>query len=186
MALSGLATNMCTCNQTAHNQSRKYSLMKPILLVVASTAVAISLSAIRTSNACDKSPDAGKPTKTADATKPAPAKPAPAPAKPAPAPAPPAPVVVAAPAPIAIEVTSQGFSPNKITVKKGVPVTFVFTRTSDKTCAKEVVIAVGDGTTIERALPLKQKVEVAMTFAKSGELSYACKMDMVTGTISVQ
>ncbi len=153
--------------------------MKPILLVVASTVVAISLSVVRTSNACDKSSDAGKPAKTADATKPAPAKPAPAPA-------PPAPVVVAAPAPIAIEVTSQGFSPNKITVKKGVPVTFVFTRTSDKTCAKEVVIAVGDGTTIERALPLKQKVEIAMTFAKSGELSYACKMDMVTGTISVQ
>jgi plastocyanin len=153
--------------------------MKPILLVVASTVVAISLSVVGTSNACDKSVDAGKPAKTADATKPAPAKPAPAPA-------PPAPVVVAAPTPIAIEVTSQGFSTNKITVKKGVPVTFAFTRTSDKTCAKEVVIAVGDGTTIERALPLKQKVEIAMTFAKSGELSYACKMDMVTGTIYVQ
>ena len=156
--------------------------MKPILLLVASTAVAISFAAVRTSNACDKSADAGKPTKTADAT-----KPAPAPAKPAPAPAPaPAPPVVVAPTTIAIEVTSRGFSPNKITVKKGVPVTFVFTRTSDKTCAKEVVIAVGDGTTIERALPLKQKVEIAMTFAKSGELAYACKMDMVTGTISVQ
>lgn len=153
--------------------------MKPILLLVAATAVATSFFIARTSNACDQSAAAGKPTKTAGATKPAPAKPAPAtPATPTP--------VAAAPAPIAIEVTSQGFSPNKIVVKKGVPVTLVFTRTSDKTCAKEVVIAVGDGTTIERALPLKQKVEIAMTFAKTGELSYACKMDMVTGIISVQ
>jgi plastocyanin len=111
--------------------------------------------------------------------------PAPAPT-PAPTPAPaPTPSPVAA-APIAIEVTSQGFSPNKLSVKRGVPVTLVFNRTTDKTCAKEVVIAVGDGTTIERALPLKQKVEIAVTFAKAGELSYACKMDMVTGIISVQ
>ncbi|MBP9086580.1 MAG: cupredoxin domain-containing protein [Kofleriaceae bacterium] len=143
--------------------------MKPVLLIVVATAVATVLVFASNSNACDKGIEAGKPPKTADATKPAPAPP---------------PATVTAP--IAIEVTSRGFSPNKITVKKGVPITLVFTRTTDKTCAKEVVIAVGDGTTIERALPLKQKVAIAITFAKSGDLSYACKMDMVTGIISVQ
>lgn len=149
--------------------------MKHAILFVVVATSAVSIAVLNNSDACDKSAEAGKPTKTADAEK-----------KPAPAPPPTVATPPAMPAQIAIEVTSRGFSPNKITVKKGVPVTLVFTRTSDKTCAKEVVIAVGDGTTIERALPLKQKVEIAMTFAKSGDLSYACKMDMVTGIISVQ
>ena len=33
---------------------------------------------------------------------------------------------------------------------------------------------------------MNQPVEVAVTFPKAGELTYACGMDMIHGTISVQ
>lgn len=98
--------------------------------------------------------------------------------KPAPAPS--------APKRIEISVTAQGFSPDKVTVAKAQPVILVFTRATEKTCAKDVVIRLGDGTQVKRALPLGKPVEVTATFSKSGELSYACGMDMVTGVITVQ
>ncbi len=87
---------------------------------------------------------------------------------------------------IAITVTENGFEPDDITVTKGEPVTFVFERKTDKTCAKEVIIHVDEGNTIEKKLPLDEPVEVAVTFPKSGEVKYACGMDMVKGSINVQ
>jgi plastocyanin domain-containing protein len=39
---------------------------------------------------------------------------------------------------------------------------------------------------IEKTLPLNTPVEVAATFAKAGKLAYACGMDMVHGSITVQ
>ena len=73
-----------------------------------------------------------------------------------------------------------------IKVKKGEPMTFVFERKTDKTCAKEVIIHVDEGNEIEKKLPLNQPVEVAVTFPKSGDVVYACGMDMVKGSIHVQ
>lgn len=87
---------------------------------------------------------------------------------------------------VAISVTESGFEPNDIEVTKGEPVTFVFERKTDKTCAKEVVIHVDDATKIEKPLPLDEPVEVAVTFPKSGDITYACGMDMVKGSIHVQ
>ena len=86
---------------------------------------------------------------------------------------------------IAIEVTKDGFVPEHVTVPAGKPVTLVFERKTKETCATEIVLEV-DGKKIERALPLDQPVEIAVTFPKAGELTYACGMDMVHGTISVQ
>ncbi|MCE9572955.1 MAG: cupredoxin domain-containing protein [Deltaproteobacteria bacterium] len=101
-----------------------------------------------------------------------------------------APPKPAAPAPaaqrIAIEVTRQGFTPDRITVAKGQPVVLAFKRTTDKTCAKNVVVELGDGKKVQKDLPLDQTVEIAATFAKAGTLSYACGMDMVTGVLTVQ
>ena len=68
----------------------------------------------------------------------------------------------------------------------GKPVTLVFTRKTDKTCAKEVIVHIDDKQTIEKELPLNQPVEVAVTFPSSGDLTYACGMDMVKGSIHVQ
>ena len=86
---------------------------------------------------------------------------------------------------IPITVTNAGFQPSPITVQKGVATTLIFTRTSDDTCAKQVVIPVGD-TKITKDLPLNQPVEVAVTFPTAGEVQYACGMDMVHAVVSVK
>lgn len=99
----------------------------------------------------------------------------------------------AAPAPvaptdgkIAIAVTKEGFEPAAIKVKAGEPVKLAFTRQVEKTCATEVVLQLGDGQKIEKPLPLNETVEIDATFAKSGELKYACAMDMIKGVVTVE
>ncbi|MCA9674147.1 MAG: cupredoxin domain-containing protein [Myxococcales bacterium] len=89
------------------------------------------------------------------------------------------------PARIAIDVTTEGFTPDHVNVPQGKPVTLVFDRKTDQTCAKKVVLEL-DGKKVEKDLPLNQPVEIAATFPKAGELTYACGMDMVHGTITVQ
>ena len=86
---------------------------------------------------------------------------------------------------IPITVTMSGFEPSKVTVQRGVATTLIFTRTSDDTCAKQVVIHVSPTEKIEKQLPLNERVEVTMTFPNSGEVKYACGMDMITGVITV-
>lgn len=86
---------------------------------------------------------------------------------------------------IEIAVTKRGFEPDEITVPANKPVTLVFTRKTDQTCTKSVVLTV-DGKKIERSLPLDKPVEVAVTFPKAGKLGYSCSMDMAKGIIVVQ
>jgi plastocyanin domain-containing protein len=95
---------------------------------------------------------------------------------------------VAGPGPrrIEIQVTKRGFDPAEVTVPAKTPVTLVFTRKTEATCAKTVVLTLDDGSKIERALPLDKPVEIAATFPKAGTLGYACTMNMTKGTIVVQ
>lgn len=86
---------------------------------------------------------------------------------------------------IEIRVTTKGFEPDAITVPAKKPVTLVFTRTTDATCTKSVVLKLDSGK-VERDLPLDKPVEIAVTFPKAGKLGYACGMDMTKGTILVQ
>jgi len=86
---------------------------------------------------------------------------------------------------IDISVTEEGFQPDQIQVDKGTPVTLVFTRKTDSTCAKEVVLHTSDTDQVTRDLPLNKPVEIAATFAKAGELRYACGMDMIKGVVTV-
>jgi len=90
------------------------------------------------------------------------------------------------PARIAIAVTKRGFEPDEIKVPAREPVMLVFTRKTDQTCTKSVVITLDDGKKLERDLPLDKAVEVAVTFPKAGKLGYACSMDMAKGVIVVQ
>lgn len=94
-----------------------------------------------------------------------------------------------APAPagdrIAISVTDKGFEPENVSVPSRKPVTLVFTRKTDDTCAKEVVIPL-DGQRIEKKLPLNEAVAVEVTFPKAGQITYACGMDMIKGVVTVQ
>ena len=85
----------------------------------------------------------------------------------------------------AIAVTENGFEPDDVSVPAAKPVTLVFERKTDVTCAKEVVVDVGDQK-IRKDLPLNTPVELAVTFPKAGKLTYACGMDMIKGTVTVQ
>lgn len=86
---------------------------------------------------------------------------------------------------IDITITKAGFTPANIEVHKGKPVLLAFTRKTDATCAKNVIIDTGDKEKIERDLPLDKTVKVSATFKKSGKLSYACGMGHVRGVIHV-
>jgi plastocyanin domain-containing protein len=84
---------------------------------------------------------------------------------------------------IEISVTGEGFVPANIQVKKGQPGKLVVTRKTERTCATEIVIReLG----INQPLPLNKPVTVQFTPVKSGQLRYACGMDMISGVIVVQ
>jgi plastocyanin domain-containing protein len=89
----------------------------------------------------------------------------------------------AGPRTIAIAVTDRGFEPATIRLRAGEPVTFVVTRKTDATCAKEFVIA---GAGIHQDLPLDQAVRIEYTPAKAGDVRFACGMDMIAGTLKVE
>lgn len=91
-----------------------------------------------------------------------------------------------APTRLEIAVTKKGFEPETLTVPANKPVTLVFTRKTQATCTKQIVLTMADGKKIERALPLDTAVEIAVTFPKAGKLGYACGMDMNKGVIVVQ
>lgn len=84
---------------------------------------------------------------------------------------------------IEIQVTGEGFVPANIKVKKGQLVRLVVTRKTDRTCATEIVIR-DQG--INQKLPLNQPVTIEFTPSKSGQLRYACGMDMISGVIAVE
>lgn len=83
---------------------------------------------------------------------------------------------------VQMQVTEDGFVPAKVLAKKGEKLRLVITRKTDRTCATEIVIK-DHG--IDTKLPLDKPVTVELTPKKSGELKYACGMDMIRGTIFV-
>lgn len=87
---------------------------------------------------------------------------------------------------IEIAVVEEGFEPAHVTVPQGEPVALVFTRKTETTCAKQVVVDLGDGKKVKKELPLNQPVTIVATFRRAGELGYACGMNMETGVIEVQ
>ena len=82
-----------------------------------------------------------------------------------------------------ITITSDGFQPAEIQARAGVPLHLVITRTTDKTCAKEIVIK---DLGVRKELPLNQAVAIDVTPKQTGQLRYACGMDMVSGVIIVK
>ena len=82
-----------------------------------------------------------------------------------------------------IVVTEQGFEPAKISLRAGSLARLTFLRTTDKTCATEVIFP---SLKIKRALPLNEPVAIEFTPGKSGDVAFACGMDMLKGVIVVQ
>ena len=82
-----------------------------------------------------------------------------------------------------IVVNEQGFEPAKVALRAGTPARLTFVRTTDKTCATEVVFP---SLKIKRGLPLNEPVQIEFMPAKTGEIAFACGMGMLRGTIVVQ
>jgi plastocyanin len=140
-------------------------IIKPLLALTFAAAIAGS-------QGCSKDPKPAEPSAAA----PAPAAPAPAAAQPAAKPG--------EPRTIALSVTEKGYEPSPVTLKQGEPVKLVLTRTTDHTCATEIVL---DEYGIDAKLPLNQPVEVAFTPTKTGKLVYGCAMGkMISGVFMVE
>ena len=84
---------------------------------------------------------------------------------------------------IQVAVTENGFEPKDVTVKKGQPAVLVITRKTDRTCATEAIFT---ETGRKYDLPLDQPVRVDLTGITPGTLHFACGMDMIKGTVTLQ
>src|SRR5215204_382902 len=82
---------------------------------------------------------------------------------------------------IPINVNDAGYDPEKISAKPGEKLELVFTRRTKSACGSQVKIADGPLTD----LPLEQPVKIAITAPPSGQLSFVCGMDMMTGVVVV-
>jgi plastocyanin domain-containing protein len=83
---------------------------------------------------------------------------------------------------VEMTVTEDGFVPAKVKALKGEKLRLVVTRKTERTCAKEIVVA---GYGINQPLPLDKAVTVELTPKASGEIRYACGMDHVSGVVFV-
>jgi plastocyanin domain-containing protein len=80
----------------------------------------------------------------------------------------------------------HGFTPSSIAVPKGTPgskVTLTFVRTSDKTCATEVVFP---DLKLEKPLPLDVPVAVEVPSDAARTLTFQCGMAMFKGALVVK
>ena len=84
-----------------------------------------------------------------------------------------------------VDVTAgaNGFQPNSVTVKQGEPTTLVFTRTTDETCATEVVFP---EIKLEKKLPLNQQVAVEVPVDQARTLGFQCGMAMFKSKVVIQ
>jgi plastocyanin len=82
-----------------------------------------------------------------------------------------------------VVVSEQGYEPATVTLRAGTPARIRFVRTTDKTCGTAVVFP---SLNITRALPLNEPVVIAFTPAKSGDIAFACGMNMLQGSVVVR
>jgi plastocyanin domain-containing protein len=80
---------------------------------------------------------------------------------------------------VAVEAGKQGYRPERIGGKPGEKLTLVFTRTVDSTCIAQLKTPEGKLIDLPRGTP----VEVAVTVPASGEVGFACGMDMFHGAV---
>jgi plastocyanin domain-containing protein len=80
---------------------------------------------------------------------------------------------------VAIEAGTEGYLPDRIGGKPGEKLVLVFTRTVDSTCIAQ--LKTPDGKLVD--LPKGTPIEVAVTVPQSGEVGFACGMDMFHGTV---
>jgi len=98
---------------------------------------------------------------------------------PSPAPAPAVQADPGAPRKVAVEAGKDGYQPDRIPGKPGEKLTLVFTRTVDADCLSK--LKAPDGTMVD--LPLNKAVDVAVTVPATGDVKFACGMDMFHGVV---
>jgi RND family efflux transporter MFP subunit len=91
--------------------------------------------------------------------------------------------VVQDPQAVRIAVTEKGFEPAKVRLHAGTPARLTFLRTTDNTCATEVVFP---SLNIKRALPLNEPVPIEFTPSKAGDVAFVCGMNMLKGVVVVE
>lgn len=84
---------------------------------------------------------------------------------------------------IEVQVTKDGFVPAQVEVVAGKPVTIVFRRTTDETCAREAVFP-----SLKRRveLPLNKPVRVTLQPRSGQTIAFACGMGMYSGKVVVR
>src|SRR5438445_476231 len=78
--------------------------------------------------------------------------------------------------------SAKGFEPDRIETAPGQQVTLRFTRKVAQTCADAVEV---QGDPVRHMLPLNAPVDVKVTAPQSGQLAFACPMNMYRGAIVV-
>jgi len=76
-----------------------------------------------------------------------------------------------------------GYSPEIVTLKKGVPATINFTRKDASSCLDRVVFS---DFGINRKLPQNEQQTIKIDTSKSGEFQWACGMDMFHGKLIIK
>jgi plastocyanin domain-containing protein len=84
---------------------------------------------------------------------------------------------------IQVTVTEKGFEPENVVIAKGQAAVVVFTRKTESTCATEALFA---ETAKKYDLPLNTPVRVDLTGVSPGTLHYACAMNMIKGTVTIE
>ena len=83
---------------------------------------------------------------------------------------------------IEVTVDDHGFQPTRIEAAPGQPLVLRFTRKVKETCADAVDV---QGDPVRHMLPLDRAVDVRVTAPQSGQIRFACPMDMYRGAIVV-
>jgi plastocyanin domain-containing protein len=84
---------------------------------------------------------------------------------------------------IQVVVTDKGFEPENVVIARGQSAVVVFTRKTESTCATEALFA---ETGKKYDLPLNTPVRVDLTGTSPGTLHYACAMNMIKGTVTIE
>jgi plastocyanin domain-containing protein len=83
---------------------------------------------------------------------------------------------------VRINISQRGYSPASVSVRKGRTVRLVFYRADASNCGEELVFP---ALNIKRDIPVRKPVAVTLTPRRTGEISFACGMDMYRGKILV-
>lgn len=81
---------------------------------------------------------------------------------------------------VEIEVDASGYHPATISAPAKSKITLAFERTTESGCGQQLVIKSLD---VSKELPVGEVVEIEVEVPESGELGFACGMDMYKGKV---